>query len=395
MTGSSSDSSREERVDTFMDSDEFLEMADVVESAQFIAHEQETDSSDQSYIDRVFPHAQAALTGVAIGDALGMPTQSMSAAQIVQYYGGPITGLVDAVAEQPIAPNMKAGAVTDDTEQAFVLAHRLIDDHGDIDNLQYAQDLLQWEQRMKDRGSLDLLGPSTRSALYALQQGESIETTGKLGTTNGGAMRAAPIGIAFAPYAPNHLLAREARNSCIVTHNTVQGIEATTLIAAAVSFGLESDDEPLERAVSFVEDLPERGYWSAKASVLKRTHWFMDWARSGKGSTLSDEDFAQSLRELCGTSVEANESVPAAFAICTRFSTNPMKALFFAASIGGDTDTIGAMCGAMLGAQHTIDVFDPAIRQQVVQQLHDDNHLDVDSTARALCELRAQTRESK
>ena len=63
-----------------------------------------------------------AMAGLALGDALGMPTQSMSDKQIRRYYDGPITKLMNAVPQQPIAPNMKAGAVTDDTEQAFVLA---------------------------------------------------------------------------------------------------------------------------------------------------------------------------------------------------------------------------------------------------------------------------------
>ncbi|MEE1295925.1 MAG: ADP-ribosylglycohydrolase family protein [Bifidobacterium sp.] len=348
--------------------------------------------AQQAYANRVFPNAQGALTGVAIGDALGMPTQSMSAAQIAHYYGGPVTGLMDAVPEQPIAPNMKAGAVTDDTEQAFLLAHRLLADEGAIDTLGYANDLLAWEQRMKDRGSLDLLGPSTKAALHALQDGIPAERTGLNGTTNGGAMRAAPVGIAFAPYAPGRALARAARRSCIVTHNTEQGIEATTLVAAAVSFGVEGEDCPLERAAEFVEEIPERGHWTAKASVLARTHWLLDWATEGRGRTLSDDAFADFLRDSTGTSVEANESVPVAFAIAARFFDRPMAALKFAASIGGDTDTIGAMCGAMLGAAHTASAFDPAIRTQVVDQLRADNGLDVDTTARGLCALRARTR---
>ena len=112
-----------------------------------------------------------AMAGLALGDALGMPTQSMSAEQVRQYYDGPITKLMNAVPQQPIAPNMKAGAVTDDTEQAFVLARRLIDDNGCIDNTRYAHDLLQWEAAMKAKGSLDLLGPSTKAALQKLTEG--------------------------------------------------------------------------------------------------------------------------------------------------------------------------------------------------------------------------------
>ena len=122
-----------------------------------------------------------AMAGLALGDALGMPTQSMSDKQIRRYYDGPITKLMNAVPQQPIAPNMKAGAVTDDTEQAFVLARRLIDDNGCIDNTRYAHDLLQWEAAMKAKGSLDLLGPSTKAALQKLTEGVSLEETGRFG----------------------------------------------------------------------------------------------------------------------------------------------------------------------------------------------------------------------
>lgn len=185
--------------------------------------------------ERLTEHARGAMIGLAIGDALGMPTQSMSAERIIECYGGPVRRLMDAVPQQPIAPNMKAGSVTDDTEQAFVLAARLIEDHGRIDNDAYAQDLLRWEAKMKEKGSLDLLGPSTKAALQALVEGVDPELTGRFGTTNGGAMRATPVGIAFIP---GNALAEEAWRSCVVTHNTMQGIESTTLVAAAVSLAI-------------------------------------------------------------------------------------------------------------------------------------------------------------
>lgn len=342
------------------------------------------------YGQRIVEHAKGALTGLALGDALGMPTQSMSYHDIVHYYGGPIHELRDAVAEQPIAPNMTAGAVTDDTEQAFLLAHRLIEGHGELDNLAYAHDLLDWEADMQARGSLDLLGPSTKTALAALAAGTPIDQTGRTGTTNGGAMRAAPIGIAFSPNAPDRLLARMARESCIVTHNTVQGIQATTLVAAAVSFGVGGITDPLHHAVAYVQTLPQHGAWSAKASVLARVTHFVDWA-FGKGSRLDDDEFAAVLRRDCGTSVEANESVAAAFAIAARFEDRPTEALCFAASLGGDTDTIGAMAGAILGAQHGPTAFQADITQQVTDRLASEHHLDIDATAEALCAIRIAT----
>ena len=41
--------------------------------------------------------AMGAMAGLALGDALGMPTQSMSAEQIRQYYDGPITKLMNSI----------------------------------------------------------------------------------------------------------------------------------------------------------------------------------------------------------------------------------------------------------------------------------------------------------
>ena len=307
--------------------------------------------------------AMGAMAGLALGDALGMPTQSMSAEQIRQYYDGPITKLMNAVPQQPIAPNMKAGAVTDDTEQAFVLAQRLIDDNGCIDNTRYAHDLLQWEAAMKAKGSLDLLGPSTKAALQKLTEGVSLEETGRFGTADA------------------------AWRSCVVTHNTVQGIEATTLVAAAVSFAIEGERDFLHLAVEFVQKLPQRGNWSAKASVLARVQYFMNWAETD-GCRLNDDEFAAVLQRDCGTSVESNESVAAAFAIAARFFDDPTHALCFAASVGGDTDTIAAIAGAMLGAWHGMQGFDKTMLDQVLSQLAEDNHLDLVGTVTSLSALR-------
>ena len=51
-------------------------------------------------MDPRLSHAHGALAGLALGDALGMPTQEMSPAQIRAVYGM-ITGRVDGDASQP------------------------------------------------------------------------------------------------------------------------------------------------------------------------------------------------------------------------------------------------------------------------------------------------------
>ena len=76
--------------------------------------------------------ALGAFYGLAIGDALGMPTLSMSREDIVTHYGF-FRSLRDAVPEQPISPNLPAGTVTDDTEQAVLVADLLVGGSGTID----------------------------------------------------------------------------------------------------------------------------------------------------------------------------------------------------------------------------------------------------------------------
>src|SRR5471030_2056738 len=74
--------------------------------------------------------ALGAFYGLALGDALGMPTQSLSRAEIKARFGE-ITDLEDAGPDQPIAANMPKGSITDDTEQAILVGQLLIEGEGD------------------------------------------------------------------------------------------------------------------------------------------------------------------------------------------------------------------------------------------------------------------------
>ena len=114
--------------------------------------------------------AQAALYGLAIGDALGMPTQMMSPAAVLERFGA-LRGFEPAAADHPIAAGLPAGSITDDTEQAVLVAEALIDGGGHLDPAEFAERLVVWEQRMRERGSLDLLGPSTKAAVAAILAG--------------------------------------------------------------------------------------------------------------------------------------------------------------------------------------------------------------------------------
>src|SRR5215831_21319693 len=70
--------------------------------------------------------ALGALYGLAIGDALGMPTQSLSRAEIVARYGPLVGEFCPGPDGHPLAGGLPAGSVTDDTEQAMLLARLVV-----------------------------------------------------------------------------------------------------------------------------------------------------------------------------------------------------------------------------------------------------------------------------
>ena len=340
-------------------------------------------------MDPRFSHAHGALAGLALGDALGMPTQAMSPEQIRAVYGR-ITGLVDGDASQPYAPGMPAGSVTDDTEQALLIASLLVRGRGSssgrvaLNAVEFAHALLAWEDSMIERGSLDLLGPSTKAALERVRAGEDPLTVGGAGTTNGAAMRVTPIGIAVSTEDPE-AFAEAVWSSCRVTHATRQGFQSAALVAAAVSMGIDTVRTPspdlrslLWKAVTYVDSLPERGAWTPDPDVVAATRRAMQLVANPASSSL------ECLIDQVGTSVASAHAIPMAFALLAR-DPSP-QALLDAANLGGDTDTIGAIAGAILGAALGVQVL-PADSLSMIEEV---SHLGLSGVAGDLLELRDQ-----
>lgn len=302
--------------------------------------------------------ALAAFTGLAIGDALGMPTQSMPREAIQARYGV-LTGFEPGPADQPIAPGMAAGSITDDTEQAVLVARLLIAGDGHVDAHRLAADLLAWEEDMRRRGSLDLLGPSTKAAVSAVAAGESLERAGRFGTTNGAAMRITPVGIAHGVDDLPSLVDNVVEASW-VTHNTGVALSGAAAVAAAVSAGIAGATvaEATKIAAEAAGLASGRGNWIAAGDVGTRLAWASEVVED-----LPPGEAADTIYRLVGTSVATQESVPAAFAVLAVHPDDPWRACLLAASLGGDCDTIAAIVGAIAGACHGDDAFpDEAVR---------------------------------
>jgi ADP-ribosylglycohydrolase len=293
------------------------------------------------------------LYGLAIGDALGMPTQLLSREQIAARWGPLLSGFEPAPPGHPIAAGMPAGAVTDDTEQAVLVGRLLLS--GRIDPRELAAGLIAWERDMAGRGSLDLLGPSTRRAIDAVLAGTPPEEAGVSGDTNGAAMRIAPVGIKAA--AGNlTALVDAVQEASLVTHNTSVALAGAAAVAAAVSAGVSGADvaAATDTAVAAARMGAGRGHWVAGADVAARIRWATDLV-AGRPV----EEAAAVIYSLVGTSLATQESVPAAFAVLRAVPGDPWRACLLAASLGGDTDTIAALAGAISGACHGLAAFPP------------------------------------
>jgi ADP-ribosylglycohydrolase len=190
-------------------------------------------------------------------------------------------------------------------------------------------------------------------------------------------MRIAPVGLAVTADDLTALV-DAVQQASLVTHNTSMALAGAAAVAAAVSAGLSSTAAaPTERvavatdtAVAAAALGSERGHWVAGADVAVRIRWaaalvsersapemIYPFVPISRASGRPAAETAEVIYSLVGTSLATQESVPAAFAVLNAVPEDPWEACLLAASLGGDTDTIAAMAGAIGGAVHGLSAF--------------------------------------
>lgn len=330
--------------------------------------------------DVALAHAQGALFGLAIGDALGMPTQELTRSEILDQFGPLVTTFEVPSSDHPYAKGLRAGTVTDDTEQALLVAHLLIEERGGFDPSRFADELLEWEREVERRGLLDLLGPSTKRALTNLQAGMAPGESGRDGTTNGASMRICPVGITCST-ANLVSLVDIVELVSGVTHNTGVALGGASAVAAAISAGVSG--APFERAVALAVAAASigerRGSQTSDVSVSEAIQRALELGARARRVDVTDH-----LARVLATGVATIESVPAAFGVWAAYPDDPWMACRVAASLGGDCDTIAAMTGAMSGAVCGVARFPHWAREAIERR----NGLGLDVVAQELLAIR-------
>jgi poly(ADP-ribose) glycohydrolase ARH3 len=162
---------------------------------------------------------------------------------------------------------------------------------------------------------------------------------GSLG--NGAAMRVAPIGLLY--HDDSSMLRSVAYESSQITHAHQLAKEGAAIEAYAVAISINSRlTQQLEK--THPSDLLGELKRFAKVEVYRRKFDLVE--------ELLTEPSRYKIRSKLGNGGEASESVPTAIYCFLRNINSFKEALLYAVSLGGDTDTIAAMTGAMSGAYH-------------------------------------------
>ena len=210
---------------------------------------------------------------------------------------------------------------------------------------------------MAERGSLDLLGPSTRRAVERGARGHPAGRGGRPrrherrrdadhpGRHQGRAGRPAGAGRRRARGEPRHAQHVGGAGRRRRRGRRGQRRRRGRCRGRASRRRRRSRSAPPSMGA-------ERGHWVAGADVAARIRW-----ATGLVAGLPAEEAAEVIYSLVGTSLATQESVPAAFAVLSAVPDDPWRACLLAASLGGDCDTIAAMAGAIGGAVHGLAAF--------------------------------------
>jgi ADP-ribosyl-[dinitrogen reductase] hydrolase len=261
------------------------------------------------------------LLGLACGDALGGPVEFLKADAIAARFP---TGVTEFIGGGWL--NLAPGEVTDDTQQALILAESLTASGLDLDRL--GARLVAWfRSNPKD------IGNTTRIALEALAAGRAPLDAGAIAlaargeqaaAANGAVMRCAPVALRFRRE-PDRLI-RASLDSARVTHAEERAAWGTVAINQAIVHLLQG---------GAIADVPAAAVVGIPNNEVRR-------------ATL---DAARRQRTAVRAGGFVLETIGAAFWSLLNAST-AREAIEMAVALGDDADSTGAVTGALAGAAH-------------------------------------------
>jgi poly(ADP-ribose) glycohydrolase ARH3 len=280
--------------------------------------------------------------GGAIGDVAGAVVEAESPAFISKTYQS-VDDILSAGRIEEFAGGLwEVGRFTDDTQMTLCVAEWLLNDNvhppaAECLLARFAATCEPWRR----------YGPGTEAILRLYREHPDEWRTlatamfphGSYG--NGSAMRVAPVGLAF--FDDPARLKSIAIESSRPTHShplAYQGavLQSIAVATAAVTmqFSAASFLEPMRQALTYFADLlQDTSKYAAALDAIERS--------LKSGSSCGE------VSSILGTGITAYEAVPMALYCFLRHPDSYEQVIQNAVFIGGDTDTIGSMAGAIAG----------------------------------------------
>lgn len=288
--------------------------------------------------------ARGALVGLAVGDALGSPTEGKSPQEIATRWGR----VTDFLADD------QGGS--DDTEYALFSARLLLLYGRELNSTHVANawrsDIIKASNTYRGAGFSEMMAiRNLREGIQPPASGQHLHSW-----SDGLAMRVAPFGIAAA--GDPQLAAQLSAEDGAVSH-AGEGIYSGQAVAAAVAVAMTG--ALLEKILHAAIDIVPKDSWTANAI--------------GEGIKIgeSSPDVWSALEPLhtalaCSYyfwSDLAPEAVGLAFGIIAAARGKFEDAVLGAVNVGRDTDTIAAIAGAICGASQGVSAIPERWRKRV------------------------------
>ena len=278
---------------------------------------------DNSLLDDLaFRHrALGAVIGSAIGDALGAPFEFGEPRKYSKRFPRPVLGGIgELIGNQVWEP----GEFTDDTQMAIVQAESILA-RGGIDGADLFKRFQVWASGAKD------VGVQTRAVLGSdLPWNESARSyyqrNPNKGAGNGSLMRATPTAVRFAAASAEETF-DAARHTSTVTHGDPAAAWGTALFHLMIRAALRGQD-PFAALDAALADLP---------SDQARYREMLDVRWQPANTNLTNGTVWTCLAQ-------------AVWAVRTN-ADSFADAVTSAIDLGGDTDTVAAVAGALAGAR--------------------------------------------
>jgi ADP-ribosylglycohydrolase len=229
--------------------------------------------------------------------------------------------------------------ISDDTEHSCMTAQALIVSAGEPGRFSQS---FAWRLRWWLMSFPPAIGLATLRALLKLWAGFPPGKSGVFSAGNGPAMRSAILGVCFGDDLPR--LRKLVKVSARITHTDPKAEWAALAVAVASHMSFCGEATPQEFLVAFRNALGEDAEQAEEfLNLLNR-------AAHSAASGESTASFAESLGLKEGVSGYSYHTVPVALQTWLR-QPSDFSGVLHAIRCGGDTDTVAAIVGGIIGAR--------------------------------------------